>query len=113
MHIFVQKSDFLDQEFCLPGVISITFPRVPSDDLLMNLDCEGFAISSGSACASGTPKPSKVLSEIGLSDEKNKQTVRISFGRFTSEKDVEELGEIIAEKIDFLLEKKHRETSTA
>tara|TARA_B100000315_G_scaffold260459_1_gene322089 strand:+ start:27255 stop:28406 length:1152 start_codon:yes stop_codon:yes gene_type:complete len=101
------------QEFCLPGVISITFPGISSDDLLMNLDCEGFAVSGGSACASGTPKPSKVLSEIGLSDEQNKQTLRISFGRFTSEKDVKELGEIITEKVDFLLEKRHKEKSIA
>ena len=101
------------QEFCLPGVISITFPGVPSDNLLMNLDCEGFAVSGGSACASGTPKPSKVLSAIGLSDEQNKQTLRISFGRFTSEKDVSELSEVIAEKVDFLLNKRHEEKSIA
>jgi cysteine desulfurase len=52
---------------------------------------DGFALSAGAACASGSPKPSRVLKAIGLSDELNRQTIRISFGRFTTAEEVDSL----------------------
>lgn len=86
-------------EFHLPGVINISLPGVPADALLMNLDLDGMAVSSGSACSSGTTKPSRVLKAMGVSDELNLQTLRISFGRFTKQEDVETLADVMTRHV--------------
>ena len=65
----------------------------------MKLDMDGFAVSAGSACASGSPKPSPVLKAMGLSDELNHQTIRISFGRFTTTEEVDSLVNTLLEYI--------------
>lgn len=79
----------------LPGVMSITFPGVPVEDLIMNLDLEGLAVSSGAACSSGTPRPSPILKAMGIPDDLNRQTLRISFGRFTRESHTLRLAEAL------------------
>ena len=56
---------------------------------LIQFDSAGFAVSAGSACASGSLKPSHVLRAIGMSDEALREVVRVSFGRTTTEADVE------------------------
>ncbi|MFQ6616457.1 MAG: cysteine desulfurase family protein [Fidelibacterota bacterium] len=83
----------------LPGVMSITFPGVPAEDLLMNLDLDGFAVSTGAACSSGTPKPSPVLQAMGIPDHLNRQTLRISFGRYTREGDTHRLAETLVKHV--------------
>ncbi|MCH7731320.1 MAG: cysteine desulfurase [Candidatus Marinimicrobia bacterium] len=90
------------QEHRVPGVINITFPDVPGDDLLMNLDLNGIAVSSGSACSSGTLKPSEVLKAMGISDRLNRRTIRISFGRYTRKSDVHVLAEAVVKYIQQL-----------
>lgn len=72
----------------LPGVLNIGFPSVDGQTLLMNLDLDGFAISTGSACSSGSPKPSQTLKAMGLSDDECRSALRVSLGRFTQESDV-------------------------
>ena len=59
-----------------------------SDILLAELDRQGIEVSSGSACGSGSVKPSFVLEEMGLPEDQNTSTIRISFGRSNSMKDV-------------------------
>ena len=54
----------------------------------MKLDLQGVAVSFGSACSSGTPKASTVLLDLGLNDEHALKTIRISIGKFHSEKDI-------------------------
>jgi len=71
-----------------PGVISASFLGKRSDILLAELDREGIEVSSGSACGSGSVKPSFVLGEMGLSENQNTSTIRISFGRSNSMEDV-------------------------
>ena len=73
---------------CLPNTISVTFPGVNSKELMMMLDYNGIAVSSGSACSSQLNKPSHVLKAIGLSDKEATETLRISFGKETSERDI-------------------------
>ncbi len=65
----------------LPGLISITIPSITSDILLVSLDLQGIAVSSGSACSSGDVKPSPVLSAMNISNKHNISTLRISFGK--------------------------------
>ena len=68
----------------LPGLVSVSFPGYRSDILLAKLDRKQMAVSSGSACGSGIVKPSTILSEIGVDDETNISTLRISFGRYNT-----------------------------
>ena len=81
----------------LPGVVSMTIPSINSGKLIIGLSRRGMAVSSGSACSSGTVKPSHVLNAIGLSNEMNMKTLRISFGKRNSENDVKDLVKAISE----------------
>ena len=81
----------------LPGLLSITIPQVPADVLIISLDLAGMAISNGSACSSGTVQSSHVLESIGLTEEQNRHTIRISFGRDNTIEEVEQLAEKLIE----------------
>ena len=75
----------------LPGLISVTIPTVTSDLLLVSLDMKGIAVSSGSACSSGTVKPSDVLKAMRMSNQNNISTLRISFGKGNTLEEVDKL----------------------
>ena len=75
----------------LPGLISLTIPGIASDLLLIHLDNEDIAVSSGSACSAGTISPSPVLKEMGISDKQNLETIRISAGRDNTNTEVDQL----------------------
>jgi cysteine desulfurase len=81
----------------LPGLISVTIPSVKSDLLLVNLDLKGMAISSGSACSSGTVKPSDVLKAMHISNQHNISTLRISFGKGNTFEEVDKLIDVFDE----------------
>ncbi len=88
----------------LPGLINVTIPAVTSDLLLVNLDLKGMAVSSGSACSSGTVNPSDVLTAMHISNQHNISTLRISFGKGNT---VEEIDKLI-EAFDEILKKYSR-----
>ena len=67
-----------DQEKSLPGILSITFPKTDSEGLLLLLDAEGIACSTGSACSAGVQRPSHVLLAMGLSEDETTSTLRFS-----------------------------------
>jgi cysteine desulfurase len=77
----------------LPHILSVSFDqhRLPleGDMLVVNMDLEGVAVSSGSACTSGSVQPSHVLLAMGRDIEDARATVRFSFGRSNSEDDVD------------------------
>ncbi len=73
---------------CLPNTVSITFPNVDNAGLMAMLDYHGIAVSAGSACSSRENKPSRVLKEIGLSDQAAQETIRVSLGHNTSVRDI-------------------------
>ncbi|MCI8636755.1 MAG: cysteine desulfurase NifS [Clostridia bacterium] len=75
----------------LPGNANFAFPTVDGEALLLNLDSKGICASSGSACTSGTSKPSHVLSSIGLSDELAHSSLRITFGEDNTKEDIDYL----------------------
>jgi cysteine desulfurase NifS len=74
----------------LPNTLNMTLPRLRGESLVIALDQHGVALSSGSACKSGSPEPTHVLLAMGRSEEDAHCSVRFSLSRFTTEKDIEE-----------------------
>ena len=79
----------------VPHIINVRFPGQKSDELLVQLDLAGVAISAGSACSARALEPSHVLLAMGLSDEQTRASIRFSLGRFTTEKEIEEVLKIL------------------
>lgn len=77
------------QEDCLPGTLNVSFAGAEGEAILLYLDLEGIAVSTGSACASGSLDPSHVLLAMGLEAESAHGSVRISMGRETTKEDIE------------------------
>jgi cysteine desulfurase len=75
----------------LPNTLNISIGYVEGEALLMQLDLEGIAVSSGSACSSGTFEPSPVLTAMGLPQEYLNSPLRISLGRETTQAELDEL----------------------
>ena len=73
----------------VPGVLNMTFSNIDGQNLVMQLDMVGIGISFGAACTSGTTKASKILLNMGLTEKEALSTVRISFGKIHSLKEVE------------------------
>jgi cysteine desulfurase len=78
---------------------NLCFPGVDGEALLMALDLGGAAVSLGSACASGTMRPSPVLRAMGLSEAEARSSLRFSFGRDTTESDVLALTAMLSERV--------------
>lgn len=76
---------------CLAGTLNVSFDGAEGEAILLYLDLEGIAVSTGSACASGSLDPSHVLLAIGLSAERAHGSIRISMGRDNTMEDVEYL----------------------
>lgn len=72
-----------------PGSLNILFENISGEMLLMNLDLEGIAVSSGSACSSGSVNPSHVLLALGLDKKAAKSSVRMSVGDNTTYKELD------------------------
>ncbi len=75
----------------LPNTLNLGFQGISAESLLICLDLDGIAVSSGSACSSGAMEASHVLLAMGYSHEQAKSSLRISMGWNTSEEDIEEL----------------------
>ena len=73
----------------VPNTTNISFARIESESLLIGLDLEGIAVSSGSACSSGTLEPSHVLKAMGLPHARTLSSIRFSLGESNTEADVD------------------------
>src|SRR5437867_12660426 len=73
----------------LPNNASFCIAGTEGESLIVALDLEGFAVSSGSACTSGETEPSQVLLALGLDREVAKGSLRVTVGRSTTEADVD------------------------
>jgi len=73
----------------LPGIVPLLINGVEGESMLLQLDNQGYAISTGSACSSGSLDPSHVLMSIGVKKEIAHGSLRVSMGRFTTEAEVD------------------------
>jgi cysteine desulfurase len=73
----------------VPNTTNISFERVEAESLLIALDLEGIAVSTGSACSSGTLEPSHVLRAMGFSAHRTQNSLRFSLGLFSTEEEVD------------------------
>jgi cysteine desulfurase len=90
------------RETRLPNISNISFRYVEGEGLLINLDMRGIAVSTGSACSSGSLEPSPVIRALGREDELARSAVRVSFGRFNSGEDVDSLLDILPQAVENL-----------
>jgi cysteine desulfurase len=72
----------------LPHLSNISFRYIEGEGLLINLDMQGIAVSTGSACSSGSLEPSPVIRALGRSDELARGSLRFSFGKDNTNEDV-------------------------
>lgn len=87
-----------DQRY--PGNLNVSFNFVEGESLIMAL--KDLAVSSGSACTSASLEPSYVLRALGLNDEMAHSSIRFSFGRFTTEEEIDHAIKIIQKSIGHL-----------
>jgi cysteine desulfurase len=79
----------------LPNNVNVSIPYVEGESMLMNLDMEGIACSTGSACSSSSLEPSHVLCAIGLPHELAHGSLRFTLGRSTTKDDIEYVLEVL------------------
>ena len=77
-----------------PHILNVSVPGTDSESLLMALDLQGVAASSGSACQSGSITPSHVLSAMGVAPDLANAAIRISFGALNGPDDVTRVSEL-------------------
>ncbi|WP_153505132.1 cysteine desulfurase family protein [Cumulibacter manganitolerans] len=75
----------------LPGTLNLHIPGADADAVLMLLDAEQIAVSTGAACSAGVSEPSRVLLAMLGDDRRARQSIRISMGRTTTDADVDRL----------------------
>ena len=87
-------------ENMLGNTLNLSILGAVGESLTMNLDIEGVAVSTGSACSEGAVDPSHVLSAMGLSREEAASSIRISLGRFTEQEDIDYAASVFPKVVD-------------
>lgn len=83
----------------LPNTSHVAFPGVEGESLLIRLDLAGFAVSTGSACSSGTVEPSRTLLAMGLSRDEALSSLRVSFGITNRPEEVDSFLDALAREV--------------
>jgi cysteine desulfurase len=91
-----------DRDRRLGHLSNMSFRFIEGEGLLINLDLEGVAVSTGSACSSGTLEPSPVIRALGLDEELARGSIRFSFGKDNTEADVDYTVEVLVKAVERL-----------
>lgn len=83
----------------LPNTTNLQFAGISAEALVIGLDMQGFAVSTGSACSSGSIAPSHVLLAMGKSREDARSCVRFSLGRYNSDADIRALKDAVLKAV--------------
>lgn len=86
----------------VPNTTNISFDRVEAESLLIALDLEGIAVSTGSACSSGTLEPSHVLKAMGFPAHRTQNSLRFSLGLFSTDAEVERVVDTLPRLVEKL-----------
>lgn len=86
----------------LPHLSNISFRFIEGEGLLISLDLQGIAVSTGSACSSGTLEPSPVIRALGRNDELARGAIRFSFGKDNTQDDVDYVLEVLPRVVERL-----------
>jgi cysteine desulfurase len=86
----------------VPNTTNISFDRVEAESLLIALDLEGIAVSTGSACSSGTLEPSHVLRAMGFPPHRTQNSLRFSLGLFSTEQEVDRVVDVLPRLVEKL-----------
>jgi cysteine desulfurase len=86
-------------DYRLPNNVNVSFEDVEGETLLLNLDMNGIAASSGSACTTGSTEPSHVLSALGLSPSQVNGSLRLTTGKSTDEAQIDRTVDVLEESI--------------
>ncbi len=99
----------------LANISNIAFSGVEGEGLLIGLDMKGVAVSTGSACSSGSIDPSPVIKALGVSDDIARGSIRFSFGRENTPADVEDVLSVLPDMVGRLrrLSPNHNSLATA
>ncbi|MBI4706723.1 MAG: aminotransferase class V-fold PLP-dependent enzyme, partial [Candidatus Omnitrophica bacterium] len=84
----------------LPNHSSFVFKNIDGNELLMRLDLEGIAASSGSACKTGDPEPSNVILALGYDRAWALGSLRLTVGRHTTDDEIKKACEVVARVIE-------------
>ncbi len=87
------------QDRCVPNTVSIAFRGVEAESIALGLDLKGIAVSTGSACSSGSMNASHVINALGLPPEYAHGAIRFSFGRSNSIDEIDEIVETVAQEV--------------
>lgn len=93
------RINFADVKTRLPNTLSITVFGVPADDLVVAMDIQGIAVSSGAACASGKPGGSHVLKAYGFPESEVRETIRVSITGNESAGDIERFMKVFGDVV--------------
>ena len=91
-----------DTECRVPHIANFNFDHCEGEGLMISLDLKGIAVSTGSACASGSIEPSHVLTAIGLNHETGRGTLRFSLGKDTTPEELEYVMETLPAVVEKL-----------
>src|SRR5688572_15202969 len=86
----------------LPHLSNISFRFIEGEGLLISLDLQSIAVSTGSACSSGTLEPSPVIKALGRSEELARGSIRFSFGKDNTDEDVDYVLEVLPRVVEKL-----------
>lgn len=103
-HGTVTRNGSLEGRIC--STTSLSFEGVSGEDLLIALDLASIAVSTGAACAAGSPEPSHVLKAMGLSRDRVNGSIRFSLGRATTVEEIDRTVEAVAAAVGKLRKKR-------